>query len=817
MNRDLEEMSLDDIFSDAVTFNEEDEQSGAVPSGSRRKFPLDRHRAALHDPNYYMYRPPLKEAKPDTPPIKSEPPPNFLGVRRTIARNAGMLRYALGEHIPALMRKVEIDNFAGCNGGCGTGEGRINLGDELKELAKQHHVSGDKKPDYFRILSYISELLAGSLKMILKADHALQYLAGENFDSRSPTGRLPSGRKVASLSGVSSRSGTPKSIPTPPVPCPSELEIAGDIDQLLTWLSESAKTLDQVEPLSGLQQAVPSVPADLFDAFLTETLTESEGVQPLERLAPVDVSCRASTSSSVSDSPSSHAGSPTGVTISIPDRQNQNEGTTVVHAVEEPSKEGPSGSVAVDQISNKPSKLPDTPPAAKASSKKPAVVLEAPKDVGEAVQPSTKAKEAVEAPKKNSSAKVTQPAPPPPNPEVAPSSSKAVAPTPSKLKVVSTTATALAKSPAQPSPKESVPQPKAKEIPPVPSFSSGESPKPVKNKPAVAAGPPRASISMPAVRATSGMNRKREKSPVSDDGKPPAKFIPATPLGSSSHGSVGRRASARQADQQSHLVITSTSRNTESVCIIVSSEVPEEVKREIEKLSFRELGWKVSRCCSSAINHGMTHYVVCTPDRHLRGHRGRAVCPKRSLSLLKAIVMEKWIVTYDWLFMCAKNSVKVPEVSYEIRGTEETVSGMEGGPKRARENEKGNLFADCTFVFDGSVEGVWLELVDLVETAGAKCIPKMTPAAGTRGKPRAPLKHAPEGSEIFQVRCFHVRDVKSEEGGEAQQPSQPNTAAAGDNSGPTPAVRMNVTLQWVLDCMDAFRILPAPLGSKYRW
>lgn len=120
-------------------------------------------------------------------------------------------------------------------------------------------------------------------------------------------------------------------------------------------------------------------------------------------------------------------------------------------------------------------------------------------------------------------------------------------------------------------------------------------------------------------------------------------------------------------------------------------------------------------------------------------------------------------------------------------------------------------------MFDGSVEGVWLELVDLVETAGAKCIPKMTPAAGSRGKPRVPLKHAPEGSEISQVRCFHVRDVKSEEGGEARQVTQPNNAAAGDNSGSTPAVRMNVTLQWLLDCMDAFRILPAPLGSKYRW
>lgn len=113
---------------------------------------------------------------------------------------------------------------------------------------------------------------------------------------------------------------------------------------------------------------------------------------------------------------------------------------------------------------------------------------------------------------------------------------------------------------------------------------------------------------------------------------------------------MGRRASVRQADQQSHLVITSTSRNSESVCIVVSSEVPEEVRREIQKLDFRGLGWKVSRCCSSAINPGMTHYVVCTPDRHLRGHRGRAVCPKRSLSLLKAIVMEKWIVTYDCEF-----------------------------------------------------------------------------------------------------------------------------------------------------------------------
>lgn len=41
--------------------------------------------------------------------------------------------------------------------------------------------------------------------------------------------------------------------------------------------------------------------------------------------------------------------------------------------------------------------------------------------------------------------------------------------------------------------------------------------------------------------------------------------------------------------------------------------------------------------------------------------------------------------------MCAKKSVKVPEVSYEIRGTEETVNGMEGGPKRARENEKVEL------------------------------------------------------------------------------------------------------------------------------
>lgn len=82
--------------------------------------------------------------------------------------------------------------------------------------------------------------------------------------------------------------------------------------------TESAKTLDQVEPLSGLQQAVPSDPVDLFEAFLTETLAESGGVQPLERLAPVDVSRRPSTSSSVSDSPSSHAGSPTGVTISIP-------------------------------------------------------------------------------------------------------------------------------------------------------------------------------------------------------------------------------------------------------------------------------------------------------------------------------------------------------------------------------------------------------------------------------------------------------------------------------------------------------------------
>lgn len=62
-------------------------------------------------------------------------------------------------------------------------------------------------------------------------------------------------------------------------------------------------------------------------------------------------------------------------------------------------------------------------------------------------------------------------------------------------------------------------------------FKPSESPKPVKKKAAVAAGPRQASISMPAVRATSATKRKRERSPVSDDGKPPAKFIPATPLG----------------------------------------------------------------------------------------------------------------------------------------------------------------------------------------------------------------------------------------------------------------------------------------------
>lgn len=122
---------------------------------------------------------------------------------------------------------------------CGVGEGRIWVNDELKDLARKANVFGDKKPDNFAVLSYVSELLSGSLKMILKADHAVQYLAAGNFDVCDPSGKwsLKNGRKSGSSpSSVNEKTATSGGS-TSPVPFPSEADMSDDIDQLLTWIA----------------------------------------------------------------------------------------------------------------------------------------------------------------------------------------------------------------------------------------------------------------------------------------------------------------------------------------------------------------------------------------------------------------------------------------------------------------------------------------------------------------------------------------------------------------------------------------------------
>ena len=91
----LEDMSLEALFRDGVSANPDVDETD-----KQREFPPDRSRACINDPNYFRRPPPKQQKAQPTSSIaqdtSSVKPADYAGVRRTIIRNTGMLRYCLG-------------------------------------------------------------------------------------------------------------------------------------------------------------------------------------------------------------------------------------------------------------------------------------------------------------------------------------------------------------------------------------------------------------------------------------------------------------------------------------------------------------------------------------------------------------------------------------------------------------------------------------------------------------------------------------------------------------------------------------------------
>ena len=88
-------MSLDALFRDGESDNPDEDETV-----KQREFPPDRSRAYLSDLDYFFRPPPNQQKAQPTSSISqttsSVEPDNYAGVRRTIIRRTGMLRYCLG-------------------------------------------------------------------------------------------------------------------------------------------------------------------------------------------------------------------------------------------------------------------------------------------------------------------------------------------------------------------------------------------------------------------------------------------------------------------------------------------------------------------------------------------------------------------------------------------------------------------------------------------------------------------------------------------------------------------------------------------------